>query len=119
MFSIVNSTCTTTGGTLTATSGNFIVGSANRLAHAAALSVAERIWKQLGAREYAPPTEGGPAAPIRVTASLGLAFYPSKDISSPELLLRFADEALYQAKRAGRNSICLYQAQAYRYEAKG
>ena len=83
-----------------------------------ALSVAERIWKQLGEREYAPPAAGAPAAPIHVTASLGLAFYPSKDISTPELLLRFADEALYQAKRAGRNTICLYQAQAYRYDAR-
>jgi len=77
-----------------------------------ALSVAERIWKQLGEREYQP--EGAP--PIRVTASLGLAFYPSREILTPELLLRFADEALYQAKHAGRNTICLYQAQAYRYD---
>jgi diguanylate cyclase (GGDEF)-like protein len=79
-----------------------------------ALSVAERIWKQLGAREYAAPGPGG--TPFHVTASLGLAFYPSKDIATPELLLRYADEALYQAKRAGRNTICLYQAQAYRYD---
>ena len=57
-------------------------------------------------------------AQFHVTASLGIAFYPSKDITTPELLLRFADEALYQAKRAGRNTICLYQAQAYRYEAR-
>jgi diguanylate cyclase (GGDEF)-like protein len=86
-----------------------------------ALAVAERIWKNLGAREYPLPAQApegaGAAGPLRVTASIGLAFYPSKDISSPELLLRFADEALYQAKRAGRNTICLYQAQAYRYEA--
>ena len=78
-----------------------------------ALSVAERVWKQLGAREYASPS----GTPIHVTASLGVAFYPSKDITAPELLLRFADEALYQSKRAGRNTICLYQAQAaYRYD---
>jgi two-component system cell cycle response regulator len=54
---------------------------------------------------------------VRITASIGIAFYPSKDISSGETLLRFADQALYQAKRAGRNTICLYQAAAYRYEA--
>ncbi len=80
-----------------------------------ALSVAERIWKQLGEREYTPV---GGGAPFHVTASLGIAFYPSKDITTPELLVRFADEALYQAKRAGRNTICLYQAQAYRYDTK-
>ncbi len=89
-----------------------------------ALAVAERIWRELGAKDYVIP----PSAPIspaidaaatrtvRITASVGLAFYPSKDITSGELLLRFADQALYQAKRAGRNAICLYQAAAYRYE---
>jgi two-component system, cell cycle response regulator len=88
-----------------------------------ALAVAERIWKELGARAYPLPA-GAAATPasegtLHVTASMGIAFYPSKDITSPELLLKYADEALYQAKRAGRNTICLYQAQAYRYEAEG
>jgi two-component system, cell cycle response regulator len=80
-----------------------------------ALAVAERIWKYLGSREYQPPNG---AEPIRVTASLGVAFFPSKDVTSAELLLRFADEALYRAKAAGRNSICLYQAQGYGNEAE-
>jgi len=84
-----------------------------------ALAVAERIWKELGAQGYPlPPGAAGAPGDLRVTASLGIAFYPSKDISTPELLLRFADEALYQAKRAGRNTICLYQAQAYRYDVE-
>jgi diguanylate cyclase (GGDEF)-like protein len=84
-----------------------------------ALAVAERIWRELGDKHYAMPAGQAPAAPppVRVTASLGVAFYPSKDISSGELLLRFADQALYQAKRAGRNTICLYQAQPYRFDA--
>jgi diguanylate cyclase (GGDEF)-like protein len=90
-----------------------------------ALAVAERIWREIGGKEYPLPAdalfapEAGPGAPrsVRITASLGLAFYPSKDISSPELLLRYADQALYQGKRAGRNTICLYQAAAYRYDA--
>jgi two-component system, cell cycle response regulator len=58
----------------------------------------------------------GQPAELSVTASLGIAFYPSKDIVGPETLLRFADEAPYQAKRARRNTICLYQAQANRGE---
>jgi diguanylate cyclase (GGDEF)-like protein len=82
-----------------------------------ALAVAERIWKELGAKEYAIPSSGAPPKRVHVTASIGIAFYPSKDIASGELLLRFADQALYNAKRGGRNSICLYQAQAYRYDA--
>jgi two-component system cell cycle response regulator len=91
-----------------------------------ALAVAERIWRELGTKEY--PVTSGPAAAaaaarrdgaptVKVSASVGLAFYPSKDINSGDLLLRFADQALYQAKKAGRNTICLYQATAYRYEA--
>ena len=83
-----------------------------------ALVVAERIWKELGAREYVVSPAGQPApVKVKISASMGIAFYPSKDISSGELLVRFADQALYNAKRGGRNSICLYQAQAYRYDA--
>ncbi|HEY6100050.1 MAG TPA: diguanylate cyclase [Anaeromyxobacter sp.] len=83
-----------------------------------ALTVAERVWRELGGKEYAVQGSAAVApATVKVTASLGIAFYPSKDISSGDLLLRFADQALYQAKRAGRNTICLYQAQAYRYDA--
>jgi diguanylate cyclase (GGDEF)-like protein len=85
-----------------------------------ALAVAERIWRALGKKVYALPEPRGPEAEptmVQITASIGVSFYPAKDITSSELLLRFADEALYEAKRAGRNTICLYQARAYRYEA--
>ena len=86
-----------------------------------ALAVAERVWRAIGARTFRHALGEGPGASppveLRVTASIGVAFFPSKDITSSELLVKFADEALYQAKRSGRNSICLYQAQAYRYEA--
>jgi diguanylate cyclase (GGDEF)-like protein len=87
-----------------------------------ALAVAERIWRELGQKVYHQEiTEGGRAKPVdvRVTASIGLAFFPSKDITSAALLVKFADEALYQAKHSGRNTICLYQAQGYRYQASG
>jgi two-component system cell cycle response regulator len=83
-----------------------------------ALTVAERVWRALGAKEYAlPAAASATERTVQVTASIGVAFYPSKDISSGELLLRFADQALYQAKQAGRNTICLFQGQAYRYDA--
>ena len=60
----------------------------------------------------------GPHRPtvIRITASAGLAFYPSKEVTTPESLVKLADEALYRAKRDGRDTICLYQAQSYRYD---
>ena len=77
----------------------------------------------VAAQERAPEPDPVPAGhagepDLKVTASMGIAFYPSKDITTPELLIRYADEALYQAKKAGRNTICLYQAQAYRYDAE-
>jgi diguanylate cyclase (GGDEF)-like protein len=86
-----------------------------------ALAVAERIWRAIGGTTFRHALGEGPGASppvdLRVTVSIGVAFFPSKDITSAELLVKFADEALYQAKRTGRNSICLYQAQNYRYEA--
>lgn len=47
---------------------------------------------------------------IHTSSSLGIAFYPEagNDVHS---LLRHADEALYQAKRAGRSQIKIYEAQ--------
>ncbi len=39
----------------------------------------------------------------RVTASLGLAYYPADDVESPEDLVHSADGALYGAKRSGKN----------------
>jgi diguanylate cyclase (GGDEF)-like protein len=84
-----------------------------------ALSVAERIWRAIGAKEFPVGVDGTALKTMRVTASIGVAFYPSKDIVSSDLLVRFADQALYEAKKQGRNNICLYQAASYRYEAKG
>jgi diguanylate cyclase (GGDEF)-like protein len=84
-----------------------------------ALAVAERIFRQLRQKTY--PVEGSGraaagSAELRVTASAGLSFFPSKDVTTPELLVRFADDALYRAKREGRDTICLFQAQPYRYD---
>jgi two-component system cell cycle response regulator len=86
-----------------------------------ALAVAERIWRAIGAKLFRHVLGEGPDVPppveLRMTCSIGIAFFPSKDITSADLLVRYADEALYQAKRSGRNSICLFQAQPYKYEA--
>jgi len=42
------------------------------------------------------------AIELRVTASLGVAFYP-RDSADADELMRQADQAMYQAKQAGRN----------------
>jgi diguanylate cyclase (GGDEF)-like protein len=83
-----------------------------------ALTVAERVWRELGQKVYRTGSDGH-HVDVKVTASLGIAFYPSKDITGPDLLLKYADAALYNAKRSGRNTISLYQAQAYTYDADG
>jgi diguanylate cyclase (GGDEF)-like protein len=42
-----------------------------------------------------------------ITISLGIAQL-NKDIDRPETLIHRADQALYEAKKAGRNRICIY-----------
>lgn len=42
---------------------------------------------------------------IRVTASFGVAAYPSESIRNIDELLKAADAALYEAKQAGRNRV--------------
>ena len=43
-----------------------------------------------------------------ITISLGIAVL-KEDIYKPETLLQQADQALYEAKKTGRNRICIYQ----------
>lgn len=40
---------------------------------------------------------------LKITASIGVTFYPQNEDIDPDLLLRQADQAMYQAKLAGRN----------------
>jgi diguanylate cyclase (GGDEF)-like protein len=66
---------------------------------AGALTVAERVWRDIAAIEAVPGR--------RITASLGVASYPYRGVLSPDQLLRVATDALYRAKRQGRNRIGL------------
>jgi len=43
---------------------------------------------------------------IRFTTSIGVAATSGQDISDPDGLTKQADQALYQAKRRGRNQVC-------------
>jgi diguanylate cyclase (GGDEF)-like protein len=45
----------------------------------------------------------------RVTASFGIASLPEDVAPSPDELIRAADEALYAAKRAGKNRVSVYE----------
>jgi diguanylate cyclase (GGDEF)-like protein len=44
---------------------------------------------------------------IKVTMSFGLAFFPPKSKLSKDELIKLADQALYEAKRRGRNRVCV------------
>jgi two-component system, cell cycle response regulator len=46
---------------------------------------------------------------VRVTASFGVAGFPSNDLKEFNALVRKADEMLYDAKRAGRNLVRIFQ----------
>ncbi len=71
----------------------------------AALLVCERIRAQIAARPF---TAVNP--PLHVTASFGIASFPSTGIEEEKDLVEAADLALYKAKEGGRNRVVLFEA---------
>jgi two-component system cell cycle response regulator len=67
-----------------------------------AMAFAERIRDRLASQLF---TISG-RQDIRVTASIGVATYPTAGLDSVEDLFRAADAALYRAKGSGRNLVC-------------
>jgi diguanylate cyclase (GGDEF)-like protein len=49
-----------------------------------------------------------PGASVAITASVGIAGTTDATLGSPEELLRQADQALYEAKRSGRDAIAIH-----------
>jgi diguanylate cyclase (GGDEF)-like protein len=62
--------------------------------------IAERLRAAVAAHEVP-----GPAGPLGVTISLGVATVPHPEITSPAGLIAAADRALYRAKELGRNRV--------------
>lgn len=69
---------------------------------ARAFEVAERL--RLAAAEAEVPLEHGGS--IHFTISIGVASFATTD-SSIDMLLKRADQAMYQAKKSGRNRVCM------------
>jgi diguanylate cyclase (GGDEF)-like protein len=64
---------------------------------------AERICEMVGKQKW-ESSQGG----LEITISMGVAAFPEIEATSASELLDFADKALYQGKRGGRNRVCLY-----------
>jgi two-component system cell cycle response regulator len=77
---------------------------------AGALTVADRVWRSVNGK---PVLMGDKKH--KVTVSVGVSLFPSRDIKSKDQLLKSADEALYRAKNEGRDRICVFQQQGYLY----
>lgn len=68
-----------------------------------AFMIAERIRRAVESASF----EVGQSR-INVTVSLGISNFPSHHARSKEDLVKMADQALYDAKRGGRNRVCLF-----------
>lgn len=80
-----------------------------------ALALAERIRQTIESTEFCFDSEGSKITQ-RLTVSAGIAVYPFDAKSESELIVN-ADSALYQAKLAGRNKICVYSELVYEQES--
>jgi len=69
---------------------------------APAFAIAERLRERI----EASPIEGADRAPpLNVTVSVGMAIASSNREEDPRLILKRADDALYEAKKTGRNRV--------------
>jgi diguanylate cyclase (GGDEF)-like protein len=76
---------------------------------AGALICAERLRRESGVTAVDD---------VRPTVSMGIAFYPGKEVTEPTDLLRAAAKALDRARDEGPGSICLVQHQGYLFQPK-
>ena len=67
-----------------------------------AVKFAERTRERVAGTAFTP-AHGG----VYLTASIGVATYPAPDVAGVDDLFARADEALYRAKAAGRNKVCI------------
>ncbi|MEX2373697.1 MAG: GGDEF domain-containing protein, partial [Dehalococcoidia bacterium] len=74
-----------------------------------ALSVAEKVRAAIAVTEFRPGDVPPPdAEAVRITVSIGVAALPVEDDQDEFELIRRADQALYEAKRSGRNRVTVF-----------
>ena len=71
-----------------------------------ALEVAERIRKRVAGHEFSGSTTD-PTQTMRMTISAGISTFPRDGVTALDLVQK-ADQALYRAKRSGRDQTCVY-----------
>lgn len=81
---------------------------------AGALSAADRVFRDVRALRW-PSPRADDATCARVTVSIGVSLFPSRDVRSKEQLLRAAEASLLRSKRDGGDRICVFQHQGYIY----
>ena len=83
----------------------FTIVFAQRMEEKEVMNVAERIRKQIGRQLFAKKGRKG----IQLTISLGVSVFPLDGVETDEALLASADQALYLAKKRGKNQTARYQ----------
>lgn len=81
---------------------------------AGSLVVASRIWRDIAQKAF-----GTADAEVNVTASLGVALFPSRDVRTKDALLSALEAALLEAKRRGGNRLCVFQQEGFIYTPTG
>src|SRR5581483_9830632 len=84
----------------------FTIIFSQRMEEKEVMNVAERIRKQIARQLFAKRGRNG----IPLTISLGVSVFPLDGIETDEALLASADQALYLAKKKGKNQTARYQA---------
>ncbi|MEO7096501.1 MAG: GGDEF domain-containing protein, partial [Polyangiales bacterium] len=90
---------------------------------AGALSAADRVWRDVRALAWPTPRGGehdlrasaSGRSIARITLSIGVSLFPSRDVRSKDQLLRAAEASLLRSKRDGGDRICVFQHQGYIY----
>jgi diguanylate cyclase (GGDEF)-like protein len=67
-----------------------------------AITIGDRIRRRVEQTDFGPDTHGHP---LKMTVSIGISSYPENG-RSEEDLVESVDQALYQAKGVGRNTVC-------------